>query len=429
MRKLLDYCRYKKVSVLELNETIWVFLTQYINTGLILLLINANMSEIFAPLGIIFNGKYNDFSNKWFNYVGCLFINTMLVASLGPIIQQLVAFALLYVNRFMDTKFSRPGSQTIYNYMDHYGGQQFSLPPKFAVILRVCFISQMYGTGLPLLIPLSLLTVTLLYIFDKILLIREYQKPPLYDDKLSDLTIKLLPYAGVLHLLFGGWMLSNPFLLYAPDDGKLTQIVHDLYSLKNITPGTPMLLLGIAALVYYINKQSIVQVIRNTIFPVQEPAVYEGNTPYFESLQDEDVEWWLQEEEEAREKLNMRILTDYAYQKLLLAREKINRGETKDRETKNIIENEPCYDILANSNYAHKFHYIPSCDRVKQTSEEIVSREDKTQSASYKSKQVRAWLNIAYFSKKDLDMYLKQKTLKTFISTQLSYIAMKVKKQ
>jgi hypothetical protein len=61
----------------------FIFFAQFFNTGLILLIVNANLSN----QGIYFlDGKYTDFTKDWFDNIGGFFVETKIIQLFTPII-------------------------------------------------------------------------------------------------------------------------------------------------------------------------------------------------------------------------------------------------------------------------------------------------------------------------------------------------------
>lgn len=62
-----------------------VFLAQFFNTGWVLLLVNANLTE-YEPKFFTSNfmGPYSDYSPNWYNEVGYKIVQTMLINAFVP---------------------------------------------------------------------------------------------------------------------------------------------------------------------------------------------------------------------------------------------------------------------------------------------------------------------------------------------------------
>ena len=66
-----------------------------------------------------------------------------------------------------------------------------------------------YSTGIPILYLVISATAFTFYWVDKYLFTRWYRTPPQYDAQISLQFSSYLPYAALLHLLFGVWMIAN----------------------------------------------------------------------------------------------------------------------------------------------------------------------------------------------------------------------------
>lgn len=61
-----------------------VFIVLFFNTGILLLLVNANLTDISGLLGRLFDGRFYDYSPQWYVSVGDTLVQTMLVNSIMP---------------------------------------------------------------------------------------------------------------------------------------------------------------------------------------------------------------------------------------------------------------------------------------------------------------------------------------------------------
>jgi len=67
---LITWIGYDTYSELMTRIINGVFIVLFFNTGILLLLVNANLSDISSPLGNIFDGRFFDYSPKWYVFVG-----------------------------------------------------------------------------------------------------------------------------------------------------------------------------------------------------------------------------------------------------------------------------------------------------------------------------------------------------------------------
>jgi len=70
-----------------------MFLVQFINTGLVILLVNARISEVSLPAFFpIFAGRFSDFTVEWYKNVGATISLTMFINIFTPHIGGIVAY-------------------------------------------------------------------------------------------------------------------------------------------------------------------------------------------------------------------------------------------------------------------------------------------------------------------------------------------------
>lgn len=97
--------------------------------------------------------------------------------------------------------------------MSIYSGPVYLMHYKYSMMLNTIFVTFMYGFGLPLLFPVAVLAMVVLYFVEKTMLYYAYQQPPMYDERLNKLVMKIAQFAPVFYLAFGYWMCSSNQLL------------------------------------------------------------------------------------------------------------------------------------------------------------------------------------------------------------------------
>jgi hypothetical protein len=132
------------------SNMIKIFLGQFFNTGLLLLIVNARINVIkdWSNDFPIFTGLYSDFSPAWFLNIGCTIFFTMIISiftiHLGPIIGALIQF----IFRCFDSGNqigvgSKKNVKSVF--MDLYMGPQFQIDAKYAqVIILVFYLFRYY---------------------------------------------------------------------------------------------------------------------------------------------------------------------------------------------------------------------------------------------------------------------------------------------
>lgn len=138
-----------------------------------------------------------------------------------------------------------------------------------------------------------------------------------------------------------------------------------------ITPGTPLVIFFFILLFFIIIPPKVQLNMRNCLFPnLKEPreldteeTIFDDVGSYWSVLKPLVKDIWIKEEAVTTERLGMPCLMQKSFQELFMA--KMSEG-LASRRTKTGTITKPDrlqgvhnYDILANPEYAEKFHYIP----------------------------------------------------------------------
>lgn len=148
------------------HVTTSVFMCTFINTGILILFNNANLASQNIPIlsQIIDKGLYSNFDTNWLFINGDVIVMTMILNSITPAIvifgQYMVAyFFILWDRRGMHVT----QCKSIQSYLDIYGGQEFSVHFRYSNMLNIFFMTVLYGTSLPLLYPIAVVSFAILY--------------------------------------------------------------------------------------------------------------------------------------------------------------------------------------------------------------------------------------------------------------------------
>jgi len=191
-----------------------VFAAQFFNTGILLLLVNGNMSE-HQPKFITkyIQGPFFDYMPDWYSNVGYKIVQTMIINAIMPYIGLATAFIVPALKRKLDRKFSSDVYKTkktsFAAYKDLYGGADYVIHFKYSGILNIMFITMMYGVGMPILFFLAVVNFINQYICERTIIAYAMKQPPALDDKLTKNCVDMLKWAPLLWLFNGYWMLSN----------------------------------------------------------------------------------------------------------------------------------------------------------------------------------------------------------------------------
>ncbi len=162
-----------------------IFVVQFFNTAILLLLTNANtklMGLTFIPL----EGRYPDLTMEWYWDIGASIGLTMVINMCFPVIELCIALTIKTLLRLLDKNFRTfnkyvTKKKTIQQYVNLYAGPVYLMHFKYSSIMNVTFITFMYGLLIPMLFPIALLSFLILYTVEKLTLTYFYRKPPMYD--------------------------------------------------------------------------------------------------------------------------------------------------------------------------------------------------------------------------------------------------------
>jgi hypothetical protein len=80
-----------------------IFIAQFFNTAILLLLVNANFKySILYWVPLFDKGLYPDLTQDWYNDIGSSLVTTMLTASVFPIIEFFISFGMRSLFRLID---------------------------------------------------------------------------------------------------------------------------------------------------------------------------------------------------------------------------------------------------------------------------------------------------------------------------------------
>lgn len=198
---------------------IFVFLIQFINTSIILLFINADLSQSGIPIldKIFVLGYHSDFTVEWYKDVGKI-ITTLMIKNISwPIIEFFIFYGQRMVKRILDKRWCRccckgkaTRAKTIEAYIEIYSGPQYDIFYKYSSILNIVFVSFMYGAGIPILFPIAVLSLVVIYIKERLCLAYSYRDPKLMlDNSLNQTALNFLTIPPLIYSAFAYWMFNN----------------------------------------------------------------------------------------------------------------------------------------------------------------------------------------------------------------------------
>jgi len=216
---------YQALSQWERHETesevaqsqFWkLFLAQFLNTGMLVLLVNASFKEmpaILLPLKSIMNvgtGQYDDFSVSWFVVIGSGLALTILMQVFSTTVPPLVMS--FFVQPCLACFMAR-GEVVEARMNQIYKLPEWNLALRMAQTLTVVFVICTYSSGMPGLYIVGFLYSIVAFWMDKWCLLSGSAKPPAYKETIVKNCMHFLPVAAFLHTAIAGWTLGNQDLL------------------------------------------------------------------------------------------------------------------------------------------------------------------------------------------------------------------------
>ena len=401
---LVDWIGYSTETVRLSKTTSITFYVQFFNSALLLLLVNANLTE--QPFAFGLNaGSMSDFNGNWFRTVGNVLIAAMFFNLYYPLLESGLYYLIRWQGRCRDRGCSFTGKATgkksIQSYLDVYSGPVYFMHYKYSSIMTIAFITFIYGFGMPILFPIACASFLVLYAVEKSLLFWGYRLPPMYDERLSQDVLSKLQFAPLLYLAFGYWMASNQQLLsnghleHMTSTDHVTVTSHTYMSVFKDDGWEgfkwPMLMaLILLTFVYFLGNK--IEKCIAFCFPnlmIGDIELDESIDNYWASLDDEDRKWSQREEENTRNLLTSKILTDAQKERL----------DTVPKTTGKTLQGAHSYDILANPLYLDDFQYVSAAEDNRD--DMIIDDDHDESNDSAQSDLVRVLLNLAYLTEKE----------------------------
>ena len=371
---LLFYVRLQNKTVEEAVILIVTFIMIFLNTGVIILLVNAHTKHLLAN-SLFFNGEYSDFSFYWYDSISWFILSPIILDLISPISSFLISFIVQKIFVFLDNRFTNPklyktNCKLAYDYAELCSGAKISLYSKYSQLLKIMFISSMYGFGMPLLPLLMLLFWIISYVFEKYFIAFYYRKLPMYDEALNLVCIFFGKWSAFLYISFGYWLISNQNIF--GNDFQIikfqAEILESNHSVFDI-PEKPqqVLVLAFALLILLYLVIDFVRIVLRIIFKTtlnQNKLEIEDLPLFHDALDKNNLEFWVQEENFIRNKLGYKYLFDEFYEKLkqrLLIENSIKVKPTS--EINDYILDITNYDLLYMQSYSSQYAYIPVCKR------------------------------------------------------------------
>jgi hypothetical protein len=163
-----------------------VFIVQFFNTAILIILVQANFKEIGLPfpdsamenINKIFNGPFYDFVPLWYVAVGYKLTQTLIIMAIFPFVEWGMAYYRQWLFRKLDNGWTNDTYKTkktsMQVYIDIYSGPEYMIHFKYSGILNIAFVTMMYGVGMPILYLIAACAYFILYSLERLLVAYMY---------------------------------------------------------------------------------------------------------------------------------------------------------------------------------------------------------------------------------------------------------------
>ena len=268
LKKMGAFERFASIGLQTTATLTKLFVAVFVNMGVLMLFINANLQDFTVvqsitnslPFGkeLFFNGEFSDTTRQWYQDVGVPIITLMIITLASNIVSAMINRLIRSIKRCLLKK--KKVLQVDLNTL--YEGGEFDLADKYVKVLAFIFVCFMYSGGVPLLLPVLVVYLTLQYWVDKWLFMRYYKIPPKFNLSIHNRSMQIVPYALILHVLMSLWFYTTPELypvIVVGSDSKDSQVrVYDRLFSDN---GFVFLLLLVGIVVYFLFQETILTLV------------------------------------------------------------------------------------------------------------------------------------------------------------------------
>ncbi len=114
-------------------------------------------------------------------------------------------FFRLLDRNFSISKVYNTKQDSAVDFCDTRYGAEIDLFRKYAFLMKITFLTLMYGFGSPVIWVFTMLTIVVSYVSEKIGIYWHEKKPPLFDDHLSNNAVFILKWATLFWCGIGFW--------------------------------------------------------------------------------------------------------------------------------------------------------------------------------------------------------------------------------
>jgi hypothetical protein len=247
----------------------------------------------------------------------------------------------------------KTSSKTIQQFVDIHCGPEYAIHYRYSSIVKAIIICLMYGPALPILYPITFVTMIVMVINERLVIFYYNREPPTFDDDMTVWSIKISEWTLWLSLPFSFWIMGNRqiydnavYPIQYSTDIRLSGHVQVFDEDPEFDYTAPILVFFIAFVAYEV----IDFLGRKMGFISPFSFEYFEDLPnYYDAIEIDDREDLINECNYYKDKYDM------TYNRAFVNRIQETRYNDKIKKIQGI----PFYDILANQEYIMAYQYLP----------------------------------------------------------------------
>ena len=343
-----------------------IFVGQFVNTAILLVLNNANFNDFDEGIGplstIFFVGTETDFSVNWYRQVGGLLIATLITQALWPLIEIAMFggmwWGMQYLDRDMGSDSYKTKMPTAQAYVDLYAGPVYLIHYRYSMILLHISCAFLYGTCMPVLYVVAFFAFIVLFVNERVLVCYYYREPPSFDEEITLKAMSLIGWIPTLVLPFVFWQMGNRQIfetVVIPVD-RASDVILSGHDIKNaMMHANPLYLTynsGPFLLFCVIFTYKILKWLKETLLDDEEEddQLCEGLSNYYDALEETDKKVNIGSEKWYLDKYRLRTYSEKQFERL---------QKSESAELEKIIMGCGTYRPLDNLKYQQEFQYEP----------------------------------------------------------------------
>mmetsp|Transcript_25023 Transcript_25023/g.54436 ORF Transcript_25023/g.54436 Transcript_25023/m.54436 type:complete len:1094 (+) Transcript_25023:67-3348(+) len=216
---LVAFTRPQTNTETTVVQLVLLFFAQFINTALLMYLVNARFPNVPSLLSFIGNGDYYEVTAGWYTVVGASLTITICSQVLSNTVPQLLMAKCYPHIRPFTIWWS--GAVTRASLEKQYELPNWELSLRAAQTFNVVCTIIFYSGGMPVLYFAGAVYAFVAYWVDKYSLVRGSKRPPAYDATVMQTCMNFIPFAVVLHSCFASFVFGSQ-LLFPSDFNQYT---------------------------------------------------------------------------------------------------------------------------------------------------------------------------------------------------------------